>query len=100
MYACALDLFKIVSLADGTAGGRVPYLRTPRVGVIVGSPSEAVDVAVNSAWVVPMVAVAGVVVRFGAGVDEGTSVMTSAVGDGDARTGVAVSVGGTVVGEG
>jgi len=89
-------------LAEGTAGGSVPYVRIPNVGVRVGPPETGcVAVAVNADTTVPGVAVAGVVVRFGIGVEVGASEVDSAVAVGEeATTGVDVSVGGTVVGEG
>ena len=108
MYTCVLDLFMMVILAEGTAGGRVPYNRMPGVGVTVRLPGAAfVAVGLSPG---PLVAVAGVVVRLGAeveggrGVDEGTAsvavVVAWAVGEETATTGVAVAVGGAVVGEG
>jgi len=93
-----------VILAEGTAGGSVPYFRIPSVGVSVGPvDTGCVAVAVGFESTGPLVAVAGVVVKFGSGVDDGSSVtasITSVVGDDSAKTGVAVSVGGAVVGEG
>jgi len=108
MYTCVLDLFIMATLAKGTAGGRVPYSRIPAVGVTVRLPGTAfVAVGLSPG---PLVAVAGVVVRLGAeveegrGVDEGADsvavVVACAVGEETATTGVAVAVGGTVVGEG
>ena len=67
-------MFMIVICADGTAGGRVPYVKMPKVGVTVRLPEEAGWIAVVDATglpVGPLVAVAGVVVRFGTGDDEG-----------------------------
>ena len=91
----------IVICAEGTAGGKVPYFRIPSVGVAVGLPEEIGCVAVFDAMgllTVPLVAVAGVVVRFGMGDEEGVSV-TTVVGN-NSTTGVTVSVAGTIVGEG
>jgi len=78
----------------------------PNVGVRVGAPGEeagCVASNVNVGISVPGVAVAGVVVRLGTRVEDDASEVASAVdsvvGE-DATTGVAVSVGGAVVGEG
>ncbi len=75
------------------AGGRVPYVMTPLVGEAVACPGTGVgvDVAVAAILAGPVVAVAGVVVRFGMGV----SVLAGIVGE--SATAVNVSVAGTAV---
>jgi hypothetical protein len=75
----------------------------PNVGVSVAPPAETGWVAVADIGVgliVPTVAVTGVVVRLGAGDEEGVSVTTK-VGEAATTTvGVSVWIGGTTVGEG
>jgi hypothetical protein len=85
--------------ADGTAGGNVPYFKIPRVGVKVRSPEDGgcVVAAADVGFSVPLVAVAGVVVRLGMGVVGRVTVMS--VGT-DVAVGDAVRVSGTSVGEG
>lgn len=88
----------IVICAEGTAGGNVPYFRMPSVGVTVGPAGCVAVVEAIGLLAGPLVAVAGVVVRFGTGDDEGVSV-TTGVGD-NSTTGVGDSVAGAIVGEG
>jgi hypothetical protein len=86
-------------LAEGTAGGRVPYKSAPGVRVEVGLDGGAgVTVSVGA-----LVAVTGVVVRLGRGVGEGSGVLEAVrvAGMGEAAEAEgAVEVGGTGVGEG
>jgi hypothetical protein len=85
-------LINLISL-EGTAGGRVPYVRMVRVGISVAGFAAA-SVAVVVAPADPLVAVAGVVV--GPGIEVKVVVADPvAPGTGDASTKViGVLVGG------
>lgn len=102
MYACRLDRFHNVMELNGTAGGRVPYFRMPRVGVSVGCPAAKVAVAGMLGFDGAFVEVGKVAVKFGVNGDAVAVAVTSAavvvstmeVTVGLDRTGV--SVGGSV----